>query len=345
MGVYEIDPLRDPSWPNFLQRNAHASVFHSPAWLRALQATYGYEPVAYTTTAPGGEISNGWVFCRVRSWLTGARLVSLPFSDHCDPLCGSAAELDEIADFVANQRTENRWRYLECRCASWHCAPKGFATSEQFCLHTLDLTLELEELFKGFDRSSTQRKIKRAEREGLTFAVGNSEEILEHFYRLLFLTRLRHQVPIQPRKWFSHLRAVFGDQLKVWVAFQGKKPVSSILTVRFKDTLVYKYGGSDEKGFPLGGMQMLFWRAIQEAKCAGLKKLDLGRSDLDATGLLQFKDRLGASRSLISYFRSEHDAASTQVSKNPLAARQRLLSHLPARLVAISGRLLYRHFA
>ena len=50
MGVYEIDPPCDPRWPEFLQNNPRASVFHTPGWLRALKRTYGYEPIVYTTT-------------------------------------------------------------------------------------------------------------------------------------------------------------------------------------------------------------------------------------------------------------------------------------------------------
>src|ERR1700676_4757136 len=80
MSVYEIDPLSDHRWHELLQQHPRASVFHSCAWLDALKQTYEYEPVAYTTTAPGAPLKNGWVFCRIRSWLTGRRLVSLPFS-------------------------------------------------------------------------------------------------------------------------------------------------------------------------------------------------------------------------------------------------------------------------
>ena len=36
---------------------------------------------------PDEPLENGFLFCRVESWLTGRRLVSLPFSDHCEPLC------------------------------------------------------------------------------------------------------------------------------------------------------------------------------------------------------------------------------------------------------------------
>jgi len=65
-----------------------ASVFHSRGWLEALKRTYGYEPIVLTTT-PDGPLSNGLVLCRVKTWLS-RRLVSLPFSDHCDPLLNGA---------------------------------------------------------------------------------------------------------------------------------------------------------------------------------------------------------------------------------------------------------------
>ena len=54
--TYTINPLVDPRWPDFLRRHPNASVFHSPGWLDALQRTYGYEPVVYTTSPPGTEL-------------------------------------------------------------------------------------------------------------------------------------------------------------------------------------------------------------------------------------------------------------------------------------------------
>ena len=51
-GVYAIDPLHDARWPEFVCRHPNASVFHTRGWLRALQTTYGYEPVVFTTSAP-----------------------------------------------------------------------------------------------------------------------------------------------------------------------------------------------------------------------------------------------------------------------------------------------------
>ena len=91
MSVYQFNPLKDPRWQPFVDHHPGGSIFHSADWLEALRRTYGYEPVVYTTTSPGKELSNGIVFCRIHSWVSGSRLVSLPFSDHCEPL---AAALD-----------------------------------------------------------------------------------------------------------------------------------------------------------------------------------------------------------------------------------------------------------
>src|SRR5690349_5620523 len=111
---YRFDPTRDPRWSRFVQTHAAASVFHTAEWLEALRRTYGFEPIVITYSAPDRELSNGIVCCRVRSWLTGQRIVSLPFSDHCEPL----VEGDEaLADLLSGVETElsSGSTYIEIR--------------------------------------------------------------------------------------------------------------------------------------------------------------------------------------------------------------------------------------
>ena len=344
MSVHEIDPLCDSRWPEFIEQHPQASVFHTRAWLQALKFTYGYEPVAYTTTRPREPLANGWVFCRVRSWLTGRRLVSLPFSDHCNPMIQNPEDLRAITQAIKLQWKKNQWRYIECRLTSWQESPEEFGQSEEFCLHKLDLRPSLDALFRNLHKNSTQRKINRARREQIAYEEGSSETLLDSFYDLLVLTRQRHQVPSQPRKWFSSLLRYFGTQMRVRVAFWGGTPIASIITLPFKDSLVYKYGGSHRRFFPLGGMQMLLWRAIREAKQNQLREFDLGRSDLEARGLILFKDRLGASRAPLGYFRYPAGLDETERHKLRILRRQRLLSYVPTPIITAGGRLLYKHF-
>src|SRR5579864_2826368 len=86
MTCFQIDPLLDSRWRALVDEHPDASVFHRVEWLQALHSCYGYVPVAVSYGLPGGPLHNGLVYCEIRSRLTGNRLVSLPFSDHCEPL-------------------------------------------------------------------------------------------------------------------------------------------------------------------------------------------------------------------------------------------------------------------
>jgi CelD/BcsL family acetyltransferase involved in cellulose biosynthesis len=302
--VYEINPLQDPRWDRLVERHHLASVFHSANWLRALRSTYGYDAVAVSTNPPDAELSNAVLFCRVESWLTGRRYVSLPFSDHCDPLVDSAGELDQLLLHMNRKVNEAGWAYVEIRPTVFDpCDATGLGKSDTYYHHRLDLHKSAEELFHDFHKDCVQRKIRRAEREKLRYEEGRSEAQLEEFYRLMVTTRRRQGLPPQPMDWFRGLIASFGDSLKIRVAMKDDTPVAGILTLSHKNCMTYKYGCSDAKFNNLGGTPLLFWKAIEDAKANGLEELDLGRSDIDNLGLVAFKEHWGASRSLVNYWR------------------------------------------
>jgi predicted N-acyltransferase len=289
------------------------------------------------------------VFSRINSWLTGQRLVSLPFADHCDPLVDSQSDMQELLALIQSETREKGFRYIEFRPVhQFRNGGAGFHSTYSYCFHELNLEPSIDALFRGFHKDSTQRKIRRAEREGLRYEEGRSGDLLEHFYHLFFMTRRRHQVPPQPRNWFRNLIDCFGESLKVRVAFRNQSAVAAILTVCHRNTLVYKYGCSDVKFNNLGGMQFLFWRAIQEAKKSGLHFLDLGRSDWENTGLITFKDRWGAVRSTLTYSRytAAADSPGNFAPANAdwkLQFAKHFFAHAPKGVLLAAGRVLYKH--
>lgn len=342
--IQEVDPRIDARWLRLVCQHTTSSVFHSREWLEALHRTYGYEPLALTTSASDSELHNGIVFCRVNTWLTGRRLVSLPFSDHCEPLVTNPEELSCLLSALKAAADGDSCKYVEIRpLGSGLPGECGFAPSQSFCHHVLDLNPGADELFRGFHKDCVQRKIRRAEREGLMCEEGRSAGLLREFYRLQILTRRRQGLPPQPFAWFRNLAACMGEKLKVRVASKDGKPVASILTLQHRRTLVYKYGCSDKAFSNLGGMQLLFWRAIQDAKSGGLSEFDLGRSDWENAGLIRFKDRLGAARRTLTYWR--YPAGSAVQAKNTwkMKAAKRLFSRLPGGCLAAVGKVLYRH--
>lgn len=302
--VQTIRPLSDNRWDKFVSSCAQSSVFHTRGWLEALYRTYRYQPIALTTYDSSSEIRNAILFCFIDNWLRGKRLVSLPFSDHCDPLIIDTAELSMFFAAIRQELLHQKLNYVEFRPKHPLNIDMQLPTSAySYCLHQLDLRPSLETLFSKFHKDSTQRKIRRAEREGLRDEEGRSDFHLTAFYRLLLLTRKRHQVPPQPKRWFENLAECMGDALKIRVALKNGEPAAAILTLRHKDVLFYKYACSDARFHSTGAMHFLIWRAIEEAKQEGLTVLDFGRSEWNNEGLITFKDRWGSARSSLAYSR------------------------------------------
>jgi hypothetical protein len=347
VAVHQVDPLSDQRWPVFLQQHANASIFHTPEWLQALQRTYAYEPVVYTTSGPGQELTNGIAFCRIQSWLTGQRLVSLPFSDHCQPLIDEPDELRELFSALRNDCRRTPWKYIELRPLEANKEvleqQTGFRASEEFCFHTLNLRPDLSELLRGLHASCVRRPIGRAKRERLTYEQGLSEALLAKFYQLLVMTRRRHQLPPQPLIWFRNLVACLGEKLTIRVASKNGSPLASIITLSYKDCVVYKYGCSNPQYFNMGGMIALLWQAIQEAKDQGATDFDMGRSASDQTGLVSFKDHWGALRSTITYYRYPTMRSNNAVDGWKGHMVKRFFAHAPAQVLTAAGNLLYRH--
>jgi CelD/BcsL family acetyltransferase involved in cellulose biosynthesis len=341
--TFEIDPLRDSRWAALLDHHPQASVFHSPKWLQALRTVYGYVPVVVTTCPPGKPLTNGLVFCRINSWLTGQRLVSLPFSDHCEPLVDSSAELDDMLSYMRHNVDKGSWKYIEIRPVFRQ--PSGhtlFARGVTYCFHRLDLSRSAQELFRTFHKDCVQRKIRRAERENLKYEEGSSENLLQQFYRLMVLTRRRHYLPPQPLTWFRGLIAAFGKDLTIRLASKDGVATAGILTLSHKKSMVYKYGCSDAKLNRFGGTTLLFWKTILEAKDRGFEEFDLGRSDTDNLGLITFKERWCGQRALLHYWTYPHRPSRPTASWKKGLAR-RIVSAVPDLALMNVSKLLYRH--
>ncbi len=348
MSVYQIDPMLDARWTEFVRAHPKASVFHTSSWLKALQRTYGYQPVAFTTSPPTAELKDAIVFCRVESWLTGKRLVSIPFADHCSPLVSRAEDLYELVDCVAETEGKHL-KYVEIRPLSDGNVRLAENTSlrehGQFRIHFLDVRRDVNVIFKSFHKSSVQRRIGRAaERRDLVYESGSSRNLLQKFYYLLVQTSRRHGVPPQPIRWYENLLSIFEERVRIRVASISDVPIASILTLSHNGTVTYKYGCSDKEYHRLGGMAFLLWRAIVEAKESGANTFDMGRSDPHHTGLIHFKANWGTVDSPLSYWRyPARDHWSDRFRLKVPGVASYILAKAPGRLAIDLGRVLYKH--
>lgn len=344
MNVYEVDPLIDGRWEALLLRHPHASVFHTPEWLGALKATYGFTPTAYTTSEPGQPLHNGIVFCKVNSWATGARLVSVPFSDHCDPIVDDIDDLQCILRSLAQLQRAGGFRYVELRPLHEVCGQSSrFVQSQEYVSHRVDLRPATEELFRNL-HASERKRIRRAERSGVVIVDATDMVSLRRFYGLVLSTRQRHSVPPQPFAWYQNIVKRMGQNTTVLLAYVNGVAVAGTLTLKFKTSTVCKYTGSKRDFLNLGVVQALYWKAIRDAKEKGCINFDWGRTDLSNQGLIDFKRHWGSVETPLKYWRCTSDSK-TNLGPWYFEIAKRIALHMPEPLLKASGSILYRHIA
>jgi CelD/BcsL family acetyltransferase involved in cellulose biosynthesis len=346
MTIENFDPLLDPRWDQLVASHPSASVFHTSGWLKALAKTYGFRPVAITTAETSNQLSNGTVFCEIRSRITGARLISLPFSDHCQPLLNENGDAQELQKWMEAACADGKFRYAELRPTTWEMVPdSSLVATEPFWLHTLDLAPSIDNIFRKLHKSCFQRRIRHAEHERLTYERSSSEQLVDEFFKLLVMTRRRHMLLPQPREWFDNIVAELRPNAEIRVARKDGSPIAAILTLRHRNTVVYKYGCSDGQFHRLAGMPFLLWKMIEESKLEGAEKIDLGRTELDNTGLIEFKDRMGTTKSKTSYLRFPRTEKTSGVQLSRLGMQRRLLPYIPSFVFSRLGSLVYKHIA
>ena len=275
-----MDPLADPRWLELVRRAPGATIFHHPAWLRLLRDPYRYELSACVVGGGGLPIAA----------VTGRRLVALPFSDLCPPL-GATPELVRALDDFRGDRP------LEIRGNLEDAAP-----GERFHHHLLALEPDVEAVVRRFARSQTLRGVRRAQREGLTCELRADAAALDAFYALHMRTRRRLGVPTQPRRFILGLERLFADDLGfVLLVRAGERPVAGAVFLRFRDTLTYKYGASDERFLRSRPNNLLFMEAIRWGCEHGMRTLDFGRTHWGQEGLRAFKLAWGAEERELRY--------------------------------------------
>ena len=335
-----INPLAYPGWdaPVLL---SNASFFHSSYWARVLHETYGYEPVYFAERSDAG-FSLLLPLMEIRSNLTGCRGVSLPFTDYCEPLLPANSNISEIMEDLILFGKKSGWKYLELRGAN---LPVEVQPSSSYYGHLLELLQDEDRLFSGF-RNSTQRNIRKAQKEGVTVEISDSVEALKEFYRLNCITRKVHGLPPQPYMFFEKIHEHIlsrGQGVIALAAFEGKT-IAGSLNLHFGHKAIYKYGASDSRYQQLRANNLVMWEAIRWYAGRGFKEFCFGRTEPENEGLLQFKRGWGPRERSIKYYRFDlRQNAYVKEKQKIHGFHNKVFSRMPMPMLKLAGEMLYKH--
>ncbi|MBW1929150.1 MAG: GNAT family N-acetyltransferase [Deltaproteobacteria bacterium] len=347
-----IDPLTDPRWDRFVEEHPYGWICHLSGWKRFLEDTFSHIRGHYfvLVNESSNNIQAALPVYEVRSWLTGNRLVSIPFATLCDPLVSTSEELDSLIREVLSLYQSKKFSHLEIRALS---SPSLFTNNDFVAIkfykhHFILLDRDPEKLKKTFHRTCVRQRINRALKSELTLRMGKAETDLEEFYKLHLLTRKRRALPPQPYRFFKNLWGTFHSDGKVSLLLAQKddRILAALILFKFKNRVSVEYAASDESFVKISPNHFLFWEAIKIAYQDGFQIFDFGRTSPTNESLMDFKRRWGTQVIDLPQF-IYPKAAAGEIEASEESWKFRLITRIcdraPDSFQRIIGNFCYRH--
>ena len=269
------------------------NLFSSPQWLSVIQKTYGTRLfVKYIER--DGEIASYIIYAIVHNFLEW-KICLCSYCDYCDGRVQEAR--DWTAFFNALRREFPQYRIAVRNLRDEHargCGAFDVLSRERF--HILDVRPSLEEIWRlGHD--SHKAAVNQAKRKGVVVR-RCSREALKDFYDChLSVRKNKYRIFPQPYAFFENIWKTYMTEGKGFLlgaySVEGRFIGGNIFLV-CGDTLYYKFNTSRYQALHLRPNNILFWEGIKLAKELGLSYIDMGSSGYEQTGLIRFKEHIGA---------------------------------------------------
>ncbi len=345
-----VQSIDEEKWDNFVKEHPYGWICHLSGWKRTLNESFKHIKPYFILITENEAIKSAIPIYKVDSFITGKRLVSIPFATLSDPLVNTQEDMNAILNEIIKLKNRISTSYIEIRCLQSRFLNYNgdFLKDLTYKHHYLFLDKNIEEIKKSFHRSCVRQRISRAEKSGLTIREGENYEDLRIFYDLYLLTRKRLLLPPQPFKFFIALWNNFwpGKRIQLLFAEKNRKPLASLLLFKFKKRVSAEYIGYDNTYNELSANHFLFWHAIRCAWSEGYEVFDFGRTSKRNGSLMDFKNRWGTNDIDLPIFYYPKNIGMKSCNKENFWGYklvQRLCKRASPNLLENMGKYIYRH--
>ena len=349
-----MEILNDKSiyeWDKFVKSHPLGTVYHTSDWQQLIRRTYGYKPCYLIIRDNSGNIKAGMPLFQIGKRDTDSHMSSLPGAQFCNPLLSDADDLENFISHVLGLIRYVRIKYFELKLsATFPIQKKGnWPVIDDYSTYILDINRPLDKIYSTFHKSCIQRPIKKLSKFGLRMIKGNSENDVNIFYDLHLHMRRKYGLIPLPYKFFLFMWQIMSKRqlIDILHAEHKGKIISSIILLKFKDTVIYEYGASDTSMFHLHPSHFLLWEAIKNAKAEGYNLFDFGRTSSENKGLSEFKLRWGTKQMALSYYYIPDIKGSALIRRNKYLDKlmYHTVRYMPLSLLKFLGDIIFRRLA
>lgn len=270
------------------------SVFHRPAWLRAIEHGTGNLARGLVTEKDGAI--TGWLpLTEVHSPIFGRMLASSGFAveggvladDRASVglLCGAAKEL---ADRLSCPAIELRGGQVS---EDWD------VQTESHCGFIQPLAEDDEKQLQHIPRKQ-RAEVRKGLKNDLRITVGNDIKDRDAHYAVYAESVRNLGTPVFPRSLFDAVVDRLGaDILTVW---SGDTPVASVLSLYHDGAVMPYWGGGTWAARRLRANDRMYYELMLHARSRGCDRFDFGRSKTES-GAYFFKKNWGFEPQPLSY--------------------------------------------
>ncbi len=293
--IKELDGQSIQRWDAFVEVCPEATFFHRAGWKKAIEAGMGHR-ARFLYAERNGSIEGVLPLGHVKSFLFGNALMSAPFCVY-----GGIAAQSDAARAALHQAAEELARrlgvdYLEMRNAQFAQTESSESAlpNENWLAKELYVTFR-KEIDPDPEKNllSIPRKQRAVVRKGIKAElVSEIDTDIHRFYDAYAQSVRNLGTPVFPKKFFSVLRDVFGEQCEVLTVVKDGQLISSVMSFYFRDEVLPYYGGGTSEARAVKGNDFMYWELMRRAGERGIRIFDYGRSKM-GTGSYSFKKNWG----------------------------------------------------
>ena len=348
-----IDPCSDPRWDKFVESHPFGWIVHLSGWKKVIEQTFphikGHHLALIDTET--SEIKAGLPIYEIRSWLTGNRLVSIPFATISDVLISNSKQSSLLINEAIRLLKQLKYSHIEIRTlnSSPMVNHKQLIENHDYKHHYLDLSAGKEVIWNHFNYKSIRYEINKANKNKIKLKVAETENDLHTFYILYAMARKRLGLPSQPYLFFKALYNTFAESnnIIILLALFEDKAIAGHLLFKYNGRISVEATGINDDFRKISPNQFLFWEGIKLACSEGYKIFDFGRTSIYNTTLMDFKRRWGTTEADVYTFYSDFGKNRIGTASRETSLSYRLMRYMcnksPGSIQPMLSRFCYRH--
>ncbi len=326
-------------WDGFVRAQRGWTHFHLLGWKRIIEKVFGHECLYFAARGEDGHLAGVLPLVRVKSFLTGHYLVSMPFLNYGGPLGTSGAVRMLVERAVETARSEGA-TLLELR--SRIPLHLELAVSHRKITVLLELASgDAESLWRDL-KAKVRSQVRRPQKEGVSIRFGLDQ--VEPFFNVYSHHMRDLGTPTQSRLLFETLAEVFPRDVWFGCAYLHDKPVAGGCGFRWGHEFELTWASSLRKYNPIAPNMLLYWSFLKRAAEEGLELFNFGRCTPDG-GTHRFKRQWGGRDETLWWYYHASGKRSTTPSPDDGAYSwgPRVWRHLPVAVANALGPKIIRY--